>query len=426
MLTRRQLLGLIASTGVFLNGRPATAAPAGARKPRYLVQIGLGGGSDSIYTVDPKTKSEVEPWVDVPYSAHEIIEAGGLRLGPHFAPLAPWASRMTLLNGVACATVSHETGRVRIARLRLDATDGSPTLLDVVGERSAEHPLPSVSLGFHGTTLQSRNWFPVPDILKPGSGGETQPSPNVFEFLAAVDPSDLQRLAASLRRTAAKLTTHSSPGAAGTALNYARAAALLERLPSCSRFKEETWSPEPEKQTMARHLQRTLWLLENDLTPTALLYFGMLEWDTHHSNAERQTRWNGNFAHMAARFLAELDRRSNAHGTLAANTNLIVSSELGRHPRVNSNRGKDHFPEVSFLFLGPDFSSGTGGRAFGQTNRSMAALPISLRTGRPDAPGALPNIEDVGATVLGIYGIEPASAGYDGRRLRFLSPEVRA
>src|SRR6185503_12085666 len=84
---------------------PATPTSSGA--PRYWVFVLASGGWDAVLTLDPKTKKQVEPGIDVPYDAHEIV-AGTLPLGPNFAPLKRWTNQLAILNTVQVSAANHE------------------------------------------------------------------------------------------------------------------------------------------------------------------------------------------------------------------------------------------------------------------------------------------------------------------------------
>jgi hypothetical protein len=85
---------------------------------------------------------------------------------------------------------------------------------------------------------------------------------------------------------------------------------------------------------------------------------------------------------------------------------------------VNSNLGKDHFPESSFLFYGSGIAAG---RAFVPTGRRMEGLAVSAKTGLPGDAGAEHLVlDDIGTTLLHIHGLRPDTYGYRGRRLNFL------
>jgi hypothetical protein len=79
--------------------------------------------------------------------------------------------------------------------------------------------------------------------------------------------------------------------------------------------------------------------------------------------------------------------------------------------------GKDHLPQTSFVFAGPGIR---GGKTFGKTGRRMEGLPIAYKTGDPAAAGRVPFLDDVGATLLHLAGIDPERYGYSGKVCEFL------
>jgi uncharacterized protein (DUF1501 family) len=135
-------------------------------------------------------------------------------------------------------------------------------------------------------------------------------------------------------------------------------------------------------------------------------------WDTHTFNSERQAR-EAKRLEIVARFLAALDRRGLADRTL-----VVVGSEIGRFPALNGQHGKDHFPEAPLLFYGAGVR---GGAAYGRTGRRMEGLPVSLATGKDARGGHMVTLDDVGATLLHLGGVEdPRALGYEGAILDFL------
>jgi uncharacterized protein (DUF1501 family) len=117
---------------------------------------------------------------------------------------------------------------------------------------------------------------------------------------------------------------------------------------------------------------------------------------------------------MLQRFFDELSKRRNAHGALSETVRVVVTSEVGRFPRLNGDRGKDHFPEVPMLIHGASLAKG----AFGATGKNLEALPLDVRTGGSGTHFA--SLDDVGATLLQSFGIAPRTYGYDGQVLDFL------
>jgi hypothetical protein len=203
--------------------------------------------------------------------------------------------------------------------------------------------------------------------------------------------------------------------------NLRQIARLFERLRTVSPFRPAIWSSSKRGQSLATDFQRILWALEHDLVCGVYLKV-LYEWDSHYNNQSKQVESSGTFMPVFDRFLSEMNRVGNGFGTLASTTAILCGSELGRFPVLNADLGKDHFPEAPYLFLGPGINTGDGkGSVFGSTGRQMQALPVSPKTGRGvEANGCLVTLDDVGATLLALAGIEPERYGYGGRRLDFL------
>lgn len=424
--TRRDLLKLGLTSFAFSKlgcgssgGAARPLRPVAANRPRYYVVVLLTGGFDAVYTTDPKQAKDVESGIDLPYKPDAIVDAGGYQLGPHFAPLAKWGSKMAVLNGVQMQVANHETGGAQFSRLRTKVKYSTPSALDTIAEYREGQPLGSVAMGPLGYWDYTANWFGEAEKVVAGRAANDPKEHNLLDEIDGAEVADLERLATIYRRQAKKLRE----GGAGskrikTAGNLEECATLFERLPSVPRFSLEEWSPVAGRQNIARNMQRTLWLLENDLTSCVFLKIGYLEWDSHYANVERQTEWNGNIAVMLDRFMTQLEGRKNAHGSLMSNTVVAVGSELGRFPRLNPHHGKDHFPETPFFFFGKGIRAGQG---FGQTGRQMEALPISLKTGKHvDTGGEGVFLDDVGTTFMHLAGVNPEVHGYFGKRLPFL------
>jgi uncharacterized protein (DUF1501 family) len=399
MWTRRDVLRLAAlsapaaALGALACGRRRRSARASPAAPRYFVVLCLGGGIDPILTTDPKTRSEVDAAVDLPYGPSEIVESGGLRLGPHFAPLARWASRMAVLNGVQVGTANHVTGFMQALRMRTRVSPEMPGLLDVIGHHRHGQPLGCVSFGALQRHDHSPGWIDG-NVL--------------FERLNATAPSATEReaMGGALRRQAAGLRSGASCDECGTtAANLEETAAFFERLPGVPAAPDPPW---PGDQ-MGKALERVVWLLERDLSRCAYVKVARFEWDSHNHNLTRQARTTARFVPAFDRFLEELSARRNSGGTLAEQTVVVVSSEVGRFPLLNGSAGKDHFPELPYLFLGPGIR--TGGGAFGPTGRMMEARGQG---------GRKVVLDDVGTTMLRLAGLDPSPYGYEGEALRFL------
>jgi hypothetical protein len=374
------------------------------------VFVFLGGGIDAVCTTDPKLRVDVESGIDVPYGAADIVEAGPLLLGPHLRPLARWAPRLAIVNGVQVRTANHPTGAMQLLRMRTGVSRHIPSLAEILGVYRDEQPLSAIALGTLTERDYSPGWFGVP--LR---AGPDQRGPTLLDELEDATPADLERLASGLRRQAKRLVEGADARRAEAAAHYEQVAALCARLPDARPFQEVPWPGVwPE---MALALQRALWVVENDLARCVFVELSTNGWDTHYDNLFRQAAITRSFAVGFDRFLGELGARSGPQGPLSASTLVAAGSELGRFPRLNGEGGKDHLPEAPFLLIGPGIRPGS----YGRTGRRMEALPVALDTGDL-APrgGHLLVLDDLGATLLAIAGIDPASHGYGGRILTFL------
>jgi uncharacterized protein (DUF1501 family) len=406
MRSRREMLRLAAHVTAaaalampFASGR-ALAAPVRRGGPRYFLSIFLSGGIDPVYTTDPKVRADVEPWVDVPYERSEIVDAGAVQLGPHFAPLAPVVSRLAVVNGVQLRTANHNTGAEQFLRMRTGTRPEMPSLLQLLGQHR------------DGQAVGCMDWL---------FGG----AQFAHLFGDDVPREDLRRLGSLLRaRARAVLQGGSGPERRVTAESLGESAELFERVAGLAPPRIGRWATDDAAQQVAVSLQRVLWLFENDLTRGFELNLGGVEqpWDTHTFNAERQKSASAPVA-MVARFLAELSRRRTPRGALAAQTLVVMGSEIGRFPALNTAHGKDHFPEAPFVLFGAGLAAGDGkGAVYGRTGRNMAAAPVALRTGQAATRnGHAVLLDDLGATLLYLGGVaDPAVYGYDGRVLDFL------
>jgi uncharacterized protein (DUF1501 family) len=419
--TRRDFVKLALGTGAWLAGtslgcggkRRSERAehPGSASGPRYWVLILLSGGHDTLYTTDPKIAGEVDPIVTLP-TENRVVTAGELRLGPHFAPLSRWASEMTVLNGVQVRTVNHDTGQKQFFHLKTNIVDVMPSALDVIATRRNGQPLGVAYVNLSSRAMHSPAYFGTADQFYFGKG-------DIFEQAARARPDELEALTKVLRQQASAIG-RSGPGwreAEQTAIYLAEVADFFEHVAKVPPLAPTERSTDYAVQGMAESLERALWLIEHDLCCGVVLDLGLLGWDSHIRNEAKQGEMNGNFAKFFDDYLADLHARKNRHGVLAQQTVTVVGSELGRFPRQNDMLGKDHLPQTSFLFTGPGIHAG---KSFGRTGRRMEGLPIAYRNGDHVDAGRVPFLDDVGATLLHLAGLDPERYGYSGQVCEFL------
>ena len=132
-----------------------------------------------------------------------------------------------------------------------------------------------------------------------------------------------------------------------------------------------------------------------------------LGWDSHADNDAAQAElFEGLFAGLLA-LKEALNSTVDTNGQLMSeNTYVVVASEMGRTPQLNATLGKDHWPFTSMMLWGPRLK---GGMTLGGLDSGYQGQRIDFSTGALSESGQLLNIESVGASLLKLADIDPAS-----------------
>ncbi len=435
--TRRRVL----QAGGLLAGAAAHAAVApplrSAGRPRALVVIFLTGGLDALLSTDPKLADEVAPGVHLPYGEQEIQLVGARRVGPLFHRIAPLIPRMAILNGVDCATVAHQTGTAQIHQMRRVAPMGHPGILGALNEALRHAPLSEVRFTYE--TVNSFWPQPVGRILLSNYAVDA-PEESITRQLWRL-AQDSRQLAAVRAALAPQLAA--CAGAAACMPEHAIQSVLTgmqgTQLPAPQPLEmprtavmpgARRGEPEEERNALAWAKDRwapvlrdTLYLLRHRLSSGIFIQGPGTSWDSHTNNDFNQAVSMDILAPSLLQFMESLSRERTADGALLQDeVGVILVSELGRFPRLNSWLGKDHFPQHPVMLMGPGIRPGH----YGRTGPLMISERISFDTGAPSgrSTDAVPTVDDLGATLLRWFGVErPASLGYGGRPLKFLLQE---
>jgi len=325
-------------------GRSARAATAG--HPRFYLQIIPSGGMDAVYTVDPKTTKEVAKGIDVPYRASAIVPAGPVRLAPTFGALKRWGPRLAVVNGFRQNSANHQSGLAHVTRCKSHTAPSMPTLLDILGTRRGDEAVGSMSIAADFATASSPKYLGQPGKYFYGNNA------GLFDHLDRAQPEDLQTAARALDRQAESLGRRLAMHEQTTAENLKMSAALLARAAAVPKFAPALWKHEADAWLEgSADLQRALWLLENRMTRCVAVSVGRQNFDTHADNPY-QAQLADYLAVMLDHLFEELDRRIVDGQRMSDQTVVVVGSEIGRFPRLNSANGKDHFPQAPYLLFG--------------------------------------------------------------------------
>ena len=151
-------------------------------------------------------------------------------------------------------------------------------------------------------------------------------------------------------------------------------------------------------------------VLEQGISPCISIGHSAL-WDSHSNNEVYQHwLWEELFSALAVLF-EELDLRQgsamdgNSGMTLAEQTTVIVLSEMGRAPRLNSSLGKDHWPYTSAMIIGERLQES---RVYGGYGANFQGLPIDLNSGELFSGGQHLSVQHFGSSILQLFGLDGA------------------
>ncbi len=407
MLHRRQLLqrlALLGAAGLAPRVARATTGAAAGTDLRFVFVMAQGGWDT--------TRVFVPPW-NTPGAAVErdaaLATTGGVTWVDH--PTRPavrafmtrWASQSIVLNGMLVRSIAHDPCR-RILLTGVPSGDIADWPAILAAEARETYVLPHVVLGGPsfsgdlGAVVARTGAYGQLDALLAGDALDgldlpVTPLPGpahdlVERWLARRGPAFAagetsargQRIARAwedARGRAADLQDLATTLSLGQAADLAGKAALACDL-------------------LSQGISRCVTLDTGG---------GSLVWDTHSDNDVRQTPlWESMCAGLS-QLMEGLARTPGVSAPrLLDETCVVVLSEMGRTPALNTANGKDHWPSTSAMLLGAGIS---GGRVIGGHDDTFAGMPVDPRTGALDAGGVVPTAQMLGASLLALGDVDP-------------------
>ncbi len=129
-------------------------------------------------------------------------------------------------------------------------------------------------------------------------------------------------------------------------------------------------------------------------------------WDTHRDNSPQSSNFEELFFYLGVLNQELAAASGTVAATLAEETVVVVFSEMGRTPFLNSTGGKDHWMYTSSMLWGPGVR---GDFEAGGFDDKLNGLYIDIPTGQPNPKGAPLTPDVLGSTLLTLAGIDPAS-----------------
>jgi uncharacterized protein (DUF1501 family) len=406
LITRRRFHALF-SAGLLgpaaLLGRRALAAGG----QRRFIFIFCQGGWDHAVVFAPTFDNAAIPDEE----GAELGEAGGLSFVDHpdrpsvRSFLEAWADRTAFLNGFEVPSISHERCRQLLMTGGTQAAaDDWPAIL--AGHAAGSPLLPCLVVS--GPSFSSRY---APSVIRIGERGQISGLVDGSALRASqiAVPSAVTELDGLLDayvqgRVEARLAA-AGPGRERRFMEHYSGA--MEDLGDLWDLAGQVDLQVDDEGTLPERLVPVLDLFQAGLSRTATVSFlgaNREGFDTHSGNGRQSDHFEWLFRELED-LMADLEARPGpAGGTLADEVVLVVCSEMGRSPLLNSQDGKDHWTYTSAMLVGPGVR---GGLVAGGFDDDGLGRPTALSTGEPSDKGVALTSAHLGATVLALGGVDP-------------------
>ncbi len=345
--SRRQLLGSLAGGAAGTLGMGALLQPALAEQIRsqgkQVLFIWLDGGISQLESWDPKPNTEFGgPFRAIPTSVP----------GVHFSELVPETAKrmhkLAVIRSMSTQDQNHSTGVPRVQR-------GDPK------NRGVTYP-------FIGSALSKLMEPPQNDLppymhIKPGRGGymwqdagflgaqygalalgDGKPPIHIHRPDSISDATDQAR--GELRR---RINARFRQNRRSSEVDaYEASFQVAEQLMKRKDLFDDALLPEKDfdrygRHPLGRHLLQARRLLEAGVQFVKVTSF---HWDTHGDHFNTQLQMVPQIDRPFAAILDDLEQRG-----MLDNVLVVLMSEFGRTPKINTRLGRDHWPEAWSLLL---------------------------------------------------------------------------
>ena len=393
---RSSFLALGAATLLTRHGEVRAAPRA---KPRRLVLILNSGGWDPTYALDPKPGVG---GIDAPagavdtYGDLEILtDASRPNIAAYFAA---HAGITTVVRGLQVNSVAHPDAARRV--LTGTPNDGAPDIAAITSAvHGADMPAPYLILGrtaysgpYASLAARTGSVNQVVTLLDPIYSLPPIGGP-VLPHIPSDAEEELVR-AHVLARAERELAASGANTRVQDFIASLQRGDLLREIGDIGEIEFD--------RSFDAQIDLAVEALGRGLCHSVQIETG--DWDTHTMNAAQGPSHDAFFGSLATLVAALAARDGSSQGSkLLDETAVVVVSELGRTPRLNSDMGKDHWPVTAAMVIG----SGVTNRSVGATSNQLAGEPVDLTTGKPDKNGKPLLYANFAAGVLALAGVDP-------------------
>ena len=406
-MNRRSFLALPALAPLFLPPRLLAATTQTERKFLFIL---ADGGWDPTYVFAPVFGSDD---VDIEEDAVETTVNGITFVDQENRPVTrgffeSWGDRCCLLNGFEVRSVTHERCKrlVLTGKSQADADDW-PSRVVRTGEGYALPHLVISGPAYTATYTTS--------VMRIGENGQL----GALADGSALEIADEAVAAFSVGADAteayvrARVEAHNRRASRGRAAVFATdLARSYEQVDLVGQLIGEidlaSGSNGAEGLvSVATRAEPALVCMERGYSRCAIVAHGGqydAGWDTHSDNEDQSDHFETLFQDLDEIVQSASAKTGAGGGSLLDELCIVVLSEMGRTPKLNSTNGKDHWTFTSALFIGAGIG---GGRVLGGYDSRLVGRPIDLGTGAPDdTAGVSMGAEHLGSTILAIAGVD--------------------
>ena len=400
--TRRHLLaGAGLGLGLTTLGFPRIARALEGSQLKFIFVYNYGGWDPTrVFAAEFDNRM-----VDMERTA-ELGELGDLRFVDHEDRpsvrgfMERFGDRTCIVNGVLVPSVAHEN----CLKLSLTGTsaDGKPDWLAILaGEQLQQYALPHLVVG--GPSFPGDQGSAV---TRAGSSGQLEGllSGDILDWSEVPTEAPSRRaedvMDDYLARRAAAAADFAEPGRHGV-LMEAYASSLDRGMALKDLLHVLDWSGGSDLSSQA---EMAVGALSLGIARCCTLGFSYYGWDTHVLNDLYQSL---NFEQLFSGLGDLMDRLRATPGeneaSLADETVVVVMSEMGRTPQLNSGDGKDHWPYTSMMLVGPGLK---GGQVIGAFDEYYQGELVDYDSGDVYRDGREIGAVNVGCSLLQLAGID--------------------
>ncbi len=403
--TRRHFLRVgAAGCAVSVSGWLGQLALAAGRDPnrkRSCILLWMNGGPATIDLWDLKPgHANGGPYKEI------ATKAPGLKIGEHLPKLAGWGDRLAVIRSMATKEGDHGRASylLRTGNLPLSGID-FPTLGSLVAKelhRDGGDLPPFVSIA--AQRILAQNAF-GPGFLGPqyaplfvadgqrsandGGGVDRQLKVENLDLYAEVTP-DRSNRRLNLMRSLESDFIQDHPGSIAGSHQAAYAAALRMMKTETAQVFDLSKEKAQLRDRYGRNLFGQGCLLARRLVERGVPFVEVTldGWDTHQANFDGVKNLCGVLDPAWSALMADLQERGLLDSTL-----IVCMGEFGRTPKINPQKGRDHFPNVwSAVLAGGGIK---GGQAVGRSSKDGMQVD-----------GKAHSVPDLLATVCHALGID--------------------